>query len=72
MSHRNICANCGNEEFEEEDGVLVCTQCGRQHEAGFQTVDDSGDFGTQGKLSRKGIEKRKVKVTKSKCITLRF
>jgi len=70
MSYLNICTNCGNDEFEDEDGLLVCTQCGRQHEAGLQTVDDSGDFGTQGKLSRKKIEKTKVKVTKSKWNTL--
>lgn len=67
MSQLNPCANCGNYDFEDEDGVLVCTQCGRQQEGGLQVADDSGDFGTQGKISRKKVKKTKVKVTKSKC-----
>lgn len=60
------CPYCGNLDFEEEDGLLVCTSCGRQQEGGLQVIDDDVDFGTQGKLNRMKTEKKKVKVTKSK------
>ncbi|KAK5086933.1 Meiotic Sister-Chromatid recombination aldehyde dehydrogenase [Lithohypha guttulata] len=54
----------GLRDFEEEDGVLVCTSCGRQQE-GLQIAEqDDADYGTQGKISRKKIEKTKAKVTK--------
>lgn len=62
------CPYCGNRDFEEEDGLLVCTSCGRQQEGGLQVADDDADFGAQGKLVRRKIERQKVKVTKSKAI----
>lgn len=61
------CPYCGNRDFEEEDGLLVCTSCGRQQEGGLQVADDDADFGTQGKLVRRKIERQKVKVTKSEA-----
>ncbi|KAK5943858.1 hypothetical protein PMZ80_003139 [Knufia obscura] len=64
MSQRSPCPYCGNATFEEENGILVCTSCGRQQEGGLQVADDDADFGTQGKVTRKKIEKTKVKVSK--------
>lgn len=64
MSQRLPCPYCGNTHFEEENGILVCTSCGRQQEGGLQIADDDADFGTQGKVTRKKVEKTKVKVSK--------
>ena len=64
MSQRQPCPYCGNRSFEEENGILVCTSCGRQQESGLQVADDEPEFGTQGKIVRKKVEKTKVKVTK--------
>lgn len=66
MSQLDACVNCGSQDFEEEDGQLVCTQCGRQKEGLLQVADDDGDFGTQGKVSRKKIEKTKARYTRGK------
>jgi len=64
MSQRSPCPYCGNTQFEEENGILVCTSCGRQQEGGLQVADDDADFGTQGKVTRKKVEKTRVKVSK--------
>ena len=64
MSQRQPCPFCGNTTFEEESGILVCTSCGRQQEGGLQVADDDADFGTQGKITRKKVEKTKFKVSK--------
>lgn len=64
MSQRLPCPYCGNTQFEEENGIVICTSCGRQQEGGLQVVDDDADFGTQGKVTRKKVEKTKVKVSK--------
>lgn len=64
MSQRLPCPYCGNTQFEEENGILVCTSCGRQQEGGLQVADDDADFGTQGKVTRKKVEKTKIKVSK--------
>lgn len=63
MSNLIQCPNCGNTDFEEENGLLVCTSCGRQQDAPLLTEQDDADFGIQGKVVRKKVEKSKVKVT---------
>lgn len=64
MSQHPPCPFCGSLRFEEENGVLVCTSCGRQQEGGLQVEDDDADFGTQGKITRRKVEKTKIKVSK--------
>lgn len=63
MSSTIQCPNCGNTDFEDENGLLVCTSCGRQQEGPLLTEQDDADFGTQGKIVRKKVEKSKIKVT---------
>lgn len=65
MSRYPPCENCGGTKFAEEDGIVTCSRCGRRQEGGLQVGDEEPDFGTQGKVIRKKVEKEKIKVTRT-------
>ena len=64
MSRYASCSQCGNKSFAEEDGILTCSRCGLRLEGGLQVGDEEPEFGTQGNIVRKKIEKEKIKVTR--------
>ncbi|KAJ9614192.1 hypothetical protein H2200_002328 [Cladophialophora chaetospira] len=63
MDDDEECLTCGSTEFHEEDGRIFCHN-GHDQGRGLATAADDADFGRQGTVVRKKIDKEKIKISK--------
>lgn len=58
------CINCGNIDFEDENGILVCTNCGRQQEGGAQQTGEDDEHFAPGKVTKRKLDRTKTKTSR--------
>lgn len=59
----DACEQCGSTHFHIDDGLLYCSN-GHEQAGGQQVAEDSEEFGTRGKRTRRKREKSKAKTSK--------
>ncbi|EXJ54112.1 hypothetical protein A1O7_09449 [Cladophialophora yegresii CBS 114405] len=57
------CATCGSADFHDEDGRIFCHN-GHDQGRGLTTAEDDADFGRQGTIVRKKVDKEKQKASR--------
>lgn len=57
------CINCGNVDFEDENGILVCTNCGRLQEGGAQQTGEDDEHFAPGKVTKRKLDRSKTKTS---------
>ncbi|OCT54166.1 hypothetical protein CLCR_00315 [Cladophialophora carrionii] len=57
------CATCGSTDFHDEDGRIFCHN-GHDQGHGLSTAEDDADFGRQGTIVRKKVDKEKQKTSR--------
>ena len=59
------CPICGNADFHDEDGRTLCDN-GHDQGRGLATAEDDADFGRQGSIVRKKVDREKQKISKGR------
>ena len=59
------CPTCGSTDFHDEDGRIFCHN-GHDQGRGLATAEDDADFGRQGTVVRKKIDKERIKISKGR------
>jgi uncharacterized Zn finger protein (UPF0148 family) len=66
MDNDDACPNCGWTEFEDDEGRIVCSNCGRVQDRNLITEEEGVEGGIKGNVVRKKRTKEKVKASRGK------